>query len=149
MATRSLSVLLCHLLVVCIVPPREPAERSVNVEDSARWDAPATAIRTGAGGAVQSVVPGGSGAESVSSSGSGGFSGSSKQPGFWHPANTGPLEGRHRKLRAQCAHGQSHSAQYSAVPFAQYLIGMHKRIHPIFADVFLVSLDAPCLQRIR
>ena len=30
----------------------------------------------------------------------------------------------------------------AAVPFATYLNGMHNRIHPIFADSFLGSLDS-------
>ena len=30
----------------------------------------------------------------------------------------------------------------AAVPFASYLNGMHNRIHPIFADSFLDSLDS-------
>lgn len=37
--------------------------------------------------------------------------------------------------------GNQTSLNTAAVPFASYLNGMHNRIHPIFADAFLESLD--------
>jgi TonB family protein len=38
--------------------------------------------------------------------------------------------------------GNQTALNTAAVPFASYLNGMHNRIHPIFADSFLESLDA-------
>jgi TonB family protein len=38
--------------------------------------------------------------------------------------------------------GNQTSLNTARVPFATYLNGMHNRIHPIFADSFLASLDA-------
>jgi TonB family protein len=38
--------------------------------------------------------------------------------------------------------GNQTALNTAAVPFASYLNGMHNRIHPIFADAFLGSLDA-------
>jgi TonB family protein len=38
--------------------------------------------------------------------------------------------------------GNQTALNTAAVPFASYLNGMHNRIHPIFADSFLSSLDA-------
>ena len=37
--------------------------------------------------------------------------------------------------------GNQTALNTAAVPFATYLNGMHNRIHPIFADSFLASLD--------
>ena len=37
--------------------------------------------------------------------------------------------------------GNQTALNTAAVPFASYLNGMHNRIHPIFADSFLGSLD--------
>jgi TonB family protein len=38
--------------------------------------------------------------------------------------------------------GNTTALNTAAVPFATYLNGMHNRIHPIFADTFLGSLDS-------
>ncbi len=38
--------------------------------------------------------------------------------------------------------GNQTALNTAAVPFATYLNGMHNRIHPIFADTFLTSLDS-------
>jgi TonB family protein len=38
--------------------------------------------------------------------------------------------------------GNQTALNTAAVPFASYLNGMHNRIHPIFADAFLASLDS-------
>jgi TonB family protein len=143
MTIRSLSVLLCGLLVACIAPPREPAERIVNVEDSARRDAPATAIRGGAtlggsGGAMQ-------GAESGSSSGSGEVLGGStvraRPIGAWHPLAPTRWKSALENYVPSVREGNRVALNTARSAFAGYLNAMHNRIHPLFADSFLAALD--------
>ena len=148
MTIRSLSLLLCGLLAACVAPPRKPAEP---IEDSARWGTPITAIQAGAGGAAQCAAFGDSdgamqSAESVSSSGAGGLVGSSRLPaswhGSWHPTDPTPWRSAIENYVPRVRPGNQTALNTARIAFAGYLNAIHNRIHPLFADTFLSSLDS-------
>jgi TonB family protein len=146
MATKSLCVLICGLLVACIAPPRKPLARIVGDEESARWDTSTTAVQGGAGAVGQSAARGGSvgtvrSAESVSLSVSGGVGGSSSAPASWHPTDWVRWKSALENYVPSVRPGNQTALNTGRSAFASYLIAMHKRIHPIFADSFLGSLD--------
>ncbi len=176
MTLRSLSVLLCGLLVACIASPRKPAEPA---RETVRWDTPSVVVEARSGEAQQSPALGDSGAgavvpsAAVSGSGDGGApqtaavsgSGGAGQsvagavdtvgarrvacnrafqgPGVWGPsdADPSPWKSALENYIPTVRQGNLTALNTARAPFAEYLNGMHNRIHPLFVDAFLCTLD--------
>ena len=148
MHATSLSLLSCVLLVACIARPPHEAEP---IEPSVRWDSPSALVEAGAGGATLSAPVGGAGgvvegaAEPVSSAGAGGLFDGPRRPaparGRWYPIDPSSWKGALEDYAPSVRQGNLIALNTARQAFAEYLIGMHKRIHPIFTDSFLSSLD--------
>jgi TonB family protein len=65
----------------------------------------------------------------------------SEHRGSWVASNFDRWRSAIENYVASVQTGNQTALNTAAVPFASYLNGMHNRIHPIFADAFLESLD--------
>jgi TonB family protein len=65
----------------------------------------------------------------------------SEHRGSWQASNFEKWRSAIENYVSSVKPGNQTSLNTAAVPFATYLNGMHNRIHPIFADSFLASLD--------
>jgi TonB family protein len=66
----------------------------------------------------------------------------SEHRGSWTASNFERWRSAIENYVSSVKNGNQTALNTAAVPFASYLNGMHNRIHPIFADNFLGSLDA-------
>jgi TonB family protein len=66
----------------------------------------------------------------------------SEHRGAWQASNFDRWRSAIENYVSSVKPGNQTSLNAARVPFASYLNGMHNRIHPIFADSFLESLDA-------
>jgi TonB family protein len=65
----------------------------------------------------------------------------SEHRGSWQASNFDRWRSAIENYVSSVKPGNQTALNTAAVPFATYLNGMHNRIHPIFADSFLASLD--------
>jgi TonB family protein len=65
----------------------------------------------------------------------------SEHRGVWTASNFDRWRSAIENYVSSVKNGNQTALNTAAVPFATYLNGMHNRIHPIFADSFLASLD--------
>ncbi len=65
----------------------------------------------------------------------------SEHRGVWQASNFDRWRSAIENYVTSVKPGNQTALNTAAVPFATYLNGMHNRIHPIFADSFLASLD--------
>jgi len=66
----------------------------------------------------------------------------SKHRGSWHSSNFERWRGAIENYVSSVRPGNQTALNTARVPFATYLVRIHNRIHPVFADTFLVSLDS-------
>ncbi len=66
----------------------------------------------------------------------------SKHRGSWNSTNFERWRGAIENYVSSVRPGNQTALNTARVPFATYLVQIHNRIHPVFADTFLASLDA-------
>lgn len=65
----------------------------------------------------------------------------SQHRGPWKPSGLDRIKSQIENYVASVKHGNTTALNTAAVPFAKYLHHIHNRVHPIFADEFLGSLE--------
>lgn len=66
----------------------------------------------------------------------------SQHRGSWHSSSFERWRGAIENYVSSVRPGNQTALNTARVPFATYLVQIHNRIHPVFADTFLASLDA-------
>jgi len=66
----------------------------------------------------------------------------SKHRGSWHSTSFERWRGSIENYVSSVRPGNQTALNTARVPFATYLVQIHNRMHPVFADTFLSSLDA-------
>ena len=66
----------------------------------------------------------------------------SKHRGSWNTSSFERWRGAIENYVSSVRAGNQTALNTARVPFATYLVRVHNRIHPVFADTFLVSLDS-------
>jgi hypothetical protein len=66
----------------------------------------------------------------------------SKHRGSWHGSGLQRWRGAIENYVSSVRPGNQTALNTARVPFATYLVRIHNRIHPVFADTFLASLDS-------